>query len=239
MKSNDIILKQSDPILTSIQKCFNLIERSWAALSLNIWTFVTIVFIPLALAVAAITYLLTVLVNDKDHATFSEVFGDISGAAIAASVIAIIGSIILGIYLSIAMTLTQLRSVKGKKTSFGEVINDAHPYFWRFIGLAILSALIVIVGLVFLVIPGLIASFFLMFSTLILINENTGVIEALKKSYNLVKENWKVVLSLIIVMFAIQLPSYVPVIGTAITTVLSIMYFCLPAIIYLQLTARK
>lgn len=199
----------------------------------------TIVFIPLALAIAAATYFLYVLANDDGKINLSQVFEDMSGAAIAASVIAIIGSIILGIYLSIAMTLTQLRSVKGKKTSFSEVINDAHPYFWRFVGLAILSALIIIIGLVLLVIPGLIASFFLVFSTLILINENTGVVEALKRSYDLVKQNWKVVLSLVIVMFAIQLPSYVPIIGSAITTVLSIMYFCLPAIIYMQLTTSR
>lgn len=239
MKSNNITLKQSDPFLTSVQKCFNMIERSWAALSLNLWTFVTIVFIPLALAMAAIAYLLTVLVNDKGEVTVGQVVGDMSTPAIIASVIAILGTLILGIYLSIAMTLTQLRSAKGVKTSFGEVINDAHPYFWRFVGLSILSALIITVGLILLIIPGLIASFFLVFSTLVLINENTGVIDALKRSYDLVKKNWKVVLSLVIVMLAIQLPSSIPIIGSAITTVLSIMYFCLPAIIYTQLTSSR
>lgn len=239
MKSNKNILRQSDPLLTTVQKCFNMIEQSWAALSLNIWTFITILLIPLALATAAITYALSAVVTDDKKIDITKTLNDMSDTTIVLSLVAIVGSIMLAVYLSIAVTLTQLKSAKGVKTSFSEAINDAQPYLWRFIGLTGLSAIIIIGGLVLFILPGLIASFFLMFSALILINENTGIIEALKKSYNLVKQNWKVVLSLVIVMLAVQLPSSVPVIGSAITTVLSIMYFCLPAIIYTQLTARK
>lgn len=232
MSDKKIIIKQSDPFLDVVKKCFNLIDVSWKALSLNIWTFLTITLIPLAILISLLTYAISLVATDEGKLDTSKITNSIDETSIALGIVAVIGLAILGVYLSIATLLTQLRGAKGKKTSFKEVINDAQDYFWQFLALLVISAFMIIAGLALFVLPGIIASLFLMFAALILVNEKVSATEAIKRSFKLVKNNWKIAISLIIVSGAVQVTTYVPLIGPAISAVLSIMYFCLPAVVY-------
>jgi uncharacterized membrane protein len=112
------------------------------------------------------------------------------------------------------------------------------PFVLRFIGLGLLSAIVIIFGLILFVVPGVLAIFFLSFAPYILVDKNTGVIDAMKGSYELVKEYWKVTLGLLVVNFVIQIPSYVPVVGQLISLALGIGYFCLGAIVYVNIAGK-
>jgi len=58
-----------------------------------------------------------------------------------------------------------------------------HPQpFWKFLGTSILVGLAIAIGFVLLVVPGIIAAIFFMFSTVIVIDRNLGPIEAMKES---------------------------------------------------------
>ena len=130
------------------------------------------------------------------------------------------------------MTVTQLYSAKGKKISVGEAVHKGFPLFLRFLGLIILVVLAVCIGTVLLIIPGILAAFFFSMSTYIMFDKNTGVIEAMKRSYQLVKSNWLFVLALFMINIVVSLVSYIPFIGWITGLILSIAYFCLPAIVY-------
>jgi uncharacterized membrane protein len=58
-----------------------------------------------------------------------------------------------------------------------------HPQpYWKFLGASILAGLAVGVGLLLLVVPGIIATLFFMFATVIVIDRGLGPIEAMKES---------------------------------------------------------
>jgi uncharacterized membrane protein len=137
------------------------------------------------------------------------------------------------------LVITQIASVKGQKVEFKEAFNKGIPFVLRFIGLGLLSAVVVILGFILFIIPGLLAIFFLSFAPFILVDKNTGVIDAMKASYEMVKEYWKVTLGLLVVNFAIGLPSYVPVIGQLISLALTIGYFCLSALVYVNIAGKS
>jgi len=165
---------------------------------------------------------------------------DVTATAIIFGVIAGVGIAILLVLLSIATIIAQLASVRGEKISFKEVVNQAQPFFWRFLGLGILSILTVVAGLILLIIPGIVLAFWLIFASYIMVDKNTGVIVAMKASIALTRKNWKVALALVAVQFIIQIPSaLIPSLGSIATTALSIAYFCLPAILYLRITNDK
>lgn len=227
MEASSLPTRQEDDFFTILGNAFKLITKSWEALVLNLGTFILVYILPFIIIFSAFIFWLGSLFTggNDDISTFSIVLGIIVG----------IGICILLVLLSIATIITQLASVRGNKISFQDVINQSTPFFWRFIGLGILSALVVLAGIILLIIPGLLAIFFLIFSSYLMIDKDLGVVDSMKASYKLVKRNWKIVLALVLLQFIIQIPSIVPVFGAIITTILSITYFCLPAILYLRM----
>lgn len=61
--------------------------------------------------------------------------------------------------------------------------------FWKFVGVSLLSAICILVGLVFLIIPGIIIGILFMFVGYLVIEEKLGPIDAVKKSIELTKGN--------------------------------------------------
>jgi uncharacterized membrane protein len=136
------------------------------------------------------------------------------------------------------MVVTQIESAKGKKIDINQVIEKSKPLVLPYIGLAIVLAVLITLGFVLLIIPGLLAIFFFTLSVYILVDKKVGIFDAIKQSYELTKANWEWVLALFIVQIAVSIVSYLPLIGWLISIVLSVVYFCLPAIIYLKIAKK-
>jgi uncharacterized membrane protein len=85
-------------------------------------------------------------------------------------------------------------------------INDLwHPQpFWQFLGVALLSGLAIVVGLILLVIPGIIVILMFMFAKLLVIDRNLGPIEAMKESVRITKGHLWELLALYIVLFILN-----------------------------------
>ena len=63
-----------------------------------------------------------------------------------------------------------------------------HPRpFWKYVGTAILTALVVVIGLILLIVPGIIFALMFMFGYYFVIDKNLGPIEALKSSKRITK----------------------------------------------------
>lgn len=71
---------------------------------------------------------------------------------------------------------------------------------WEMIGLSILTAVVVSVGFLMFVIPGIIFSILLLFAPYILVLEKRGVTESIKRSYNLIKDHfWNLLLRFFVI----------------------------------------
>jgi hypothetical protein len=207
---------------------FKLIGESWKALLLNFWTLLLVIVVPIFVFLLAIPFAFVPLIVEGNGRVLT----------IVLAVAAFIAAIFLACLFFPAVTIIQLESVRGNKVTFKDVFAKSKKLALPYLGLAILVGLTVLIGIVFLIIPGLIAAFLLSMSMFILVDKNQGVIESYKQSIYLVKNNILVVLALFVVNMGVSAVSYIPAIGGIISLVLSIAYLFLPAIVYLKIAKR-
>lgn len=103
----------------------------------------------------------------------------------------IVFCIILGVlYFWVAIAYTYI-ALEDKKLSFDAVFKYARKNFWRYVGMTLLVIICLIPLYILLVIPGIIFTvFWASFSDYILLKENTGAWESMKRSKALVKGRW-------------------------------------------------
>jgi hypothetical protein len=111
------------------------------------------------------------------------------GAMMAGAFLISIIGIILGLFAH-GMTIGMAKeAIDTGSTSLGSGINIAISRFVPLLIAAIVVGIIVTIGLLLLIIPGLIAAFLLMFTFAAIIVDNIGAIEAMKKSFEIVKSH--------------------------------------------------
>ena len=96
---------------------------------------------------------------------------------------------VIGIFVEMGMVTFAIRA----HDAVGEVkIRDLwNPApFWRYLAGQILVGIIVIIGLVLLVVPGIIAALGLLFASYLIIDKKKGPIEAMKESWRIAKGHW-------------------------------------------------
>ncbi len=81
------------------------------------------------------------------------------------------------------------QAVETGTTSLNGGLSAARGRFTQLVAASVLVGVIVFIGFMLLFIPGLIATFFLMFTFVSMIVDNTGAIKAIKNSYKTVKTN--------------------------------------------------
>lgn len=207
---------------------FKLIGNSWNALLLNLWTFVLISLVPALVIIMAIIFVIIPFLSNGDGRIIT----------IVLATLAVVIALVVAFLFLPAITITQLASARGEKVEFSEVFKKSRALALPFLGLAIIVGLTVIFGLVLLIIPGIVAAFFLSMAMFILVDKNPGVINAYRQSYYLVKENILVVLALYVVNMGVSAISYIPYFGWIASLILTVAYFCLPAIIYNRISKK-
>jgi hypothetical protein len=209
---------------------FKKIKESWEALLLNISTFLIIAIIPMVMVFVASIFFAGAVASSINGNSL------VLGFSGAVAVVLILLAAVAGVIFLPAITITQLNSVRGKKIEVADAIKQGLPLVLPMLGLAILVGLSVVFGLILLIVPGLLAAFFFSMSLYIYVDNKPGVIESMKQSLELVKNNWMPVLAYFIVMIAVSIVSNFPGIGPLANFALSVAYFCLPAIIYVQIS---
>lgn len=115
------------------------------------------------------------------------------------SIILILATLVINIFIEMGLIAFALKA--HDDVGGAAFANLWHPAsFLPYVGVKILTALAVLLGLVLLIVPGIIAALALMFATYLVIDRKLGVIEALKESARLTKGNrW----NLLILMLAL------------------------------------
>lgn len=80
--------------------------------------------------------------------------------------------------------------IKDKEKSYFSALNNAYHNFWRLLGAAFLQSLIVCLGIIFFIIPGIYLGVLLAFVLPIAVFEDKGAALSLMSSISLLKNHW-------------------------------------------------
>jgi uncharacterized membrane protein len=105
-----------------------------------------------------------------------------------AQLVATLASIVLGVFITMGATTFALRAHDDVMSVKLADLWNPQP-FWRFLGAEILATIIIIVGFILLIVPGIIASLGLGFVPYVVIDRAAGPTDALKESWRITKGN--------------------------------------------------
>lgn len=139
----------------------------------------------------------------------------------AASVVASLVGVVLGILAHLGAITFSLRAHDDvEAVKIGDLWNP--QAFWRFLGTEILLAIIVFVGFLFLIVPGIIAALGFGFAPYLVVERGAGPIEALKQSWHLTKGYKWTLLVLALALIGLNLLGLVAlVVGLLVTVPIS------------------
>ena len=115
-------------------------------------------------------------------ALISKVFPTDQGGNIVFTLV----NLVIGIFIDMALIAFALAAHENVHTVTWKSV-WMPQLFWKYLGASILMGIIVVVGLVLLVIPGLIAAFGFMFTKYLVVDRKLGPVEALKESWRITK----------------------------------------------------
>lgn len=124
------------------------------------------------------------------------------GITPALNVIVYFALVVLYMVVSVLMSVALIIVIDKKAVTAKEAYKQSMKYFWRYVGLSILMSIILVIGFLLFIIPGIIMSVWFAFATLILILENSTIVESMKKSREYVRGKWWQILGRLLAMSA-------------------------------------
>lgn len=177
--------------------------------------------------------------SNSSETPWGTTFDFLDGVAVAAIVAGVVVVALLSLFFY-AMTISlSVKASQGKSPQFSELATDGKKYMLRILGLSILTVIIVAIGFILLILPGIIAIKRLIYAPYMLVNENLGVTAALKRSNELSKTHsdrtWALIGLAILVAIITGVLTVIPVFGVIASMVLSIAWSLIYPLRYLQL----
>lgn len=221
---------------------FKLWEESWKALLSNIVTFLVLYILPSILfSLFVILSFTPFLFGFNENSTISPLF-------FTMMFFSVIGSIVVYIIFYPATIVAQLQSVQNNKISIGEALKKGLSYVPAFIvygllafaaitipALLVFALMFVLVGFLLLPIVFAWAVVIAMFSLIVpyvIVNENLDGIAAINRTIALFKTNWQWFVAVALIMMAASAFGGIPFVGPIVSIAISVVYFCMPAIVY-------
>lgn len=96
---------------------------------------------------------------------------------------------VLGLSMGVGFVKIILKLVDGEEAKYGDLFSKDIMIILKLIVMGIVTGVIVVLGFIFLIVPGLILAVRLSLSTYYLIDKNLGPIEAMKASWNATRGN--------------------------------------------------
>jgi len=186
----------------------DLFSRSWKEYKENFWTIFKI-FLLFSLIPLIIVRVVSLLSNAPEKTSFFDLVS-------LFSIVGILGLILIVSYFIMTLSYLYLSLYKKQNASMnlGQAVKGGLKYFWKYLGLSLLVVILLIPLFILLIIPGLIFSIYWVFSGYVLMGENTGIWESMKRSKLIVKGRWWTVLGysilLALVMGLISIPLGIP-----------------------------
>jgi len=142
---------------------------------------------------------------------------------------------VIGTVAQIMSQSAQLEAAEDKPLNFGKLWNAVKELGVRMLGLYIVTAVVVVIGLFLLVIPGLIMLRRYFLASYVMLDKKKGIRESMNISADLSKRNTGSVWGVVGVMFLIGMLNIIPIIGGLLSFVVGGLYSVAPALRYQQL----
>ncbi len=229
--------------IASLTGAIDLFGKSYSLVRRNLNIYALVYAIPAAMVIAGVIQLLD---NNQDDAwDWSSAFsssvlgpnlGSDSSFATASTIFAIV-LFVASIISYFLATILNLRVAQGQMPGIRSLWSEFKTnWLWaRLVGLGILTILILIVGFVLLIIPGIILLWRLFLAPYILIDKKTDVMSALADSWNTTKGYAWPIYSILLFSLVLALTAVVPIVGGLIAFVLGVAYAVAPALRYQEL----
>lgn len=181
--------------------------------------------------------------RDNTGPAYSQTFSLISGLDVSSPVAASVTlSIVLGV-LSIIFTLLQtifvLRVARGGRVEFGDVWNEFKGKGLRLLGLMIVLVVLLILGFIALVIPGLIFLWRFFLAPYILLDKDTSISEAVVQSWEQTKGYAGPVYAVIGVFILIGIAGLLPLFGPLVSFLMAVAFAVVPPLRYLEIKQHR
>ena len=199
------------------------IKIGWEKTKANFWKSVAIVFI--TISIPLLMEILSKAVEEK---------GSIISFPIYMALI--IAVIYLSVSLKIGGTKLFLRIYDGENPDIKEMFST-YGVFWNFLGQSVLYAIIVFVGIILLIVPGIIFAIMFSFASFIIVDTNTKIVDSLKESANITKGSRGKLFWFFVIIALINLLGYIAL-GVGILVSVPISTFALIHV-YRELTKKK
>lgn len=215
------------PADDKLPSAFSLFKPSWEAVKVNLGTFIVL---GLLSAVLYGVFALTILGTSKNST------GSLGSGAFAALAAGSLFALLWAVIFGPAMVYVQLKSAAGTKVTASEAIKNGLHFAIKFLGLSIVMGLVIGIGFLLLIVPGLFMLRRYILAPYFLIDKNLGIMESMNQSAEASKKYSGALWGLIGVTFLISLPGIIPFIGAIVSTILGIAYYCAPALRYKEVT---
>ena len=122
------------------------------------------------------------------------------GDGILAGLVGLVGAVLTWWFFLGLMRMT-LNSYAGLPVKFEMIFKESGEVLWRYALASIMTAIIVIIGLVLLIVPGIIAQIMLCLSAFLVLEKGMKPVEALKESRRMTKgKRWELFLFLLVLV---------------------------------------
>lgn len=167
------------------------------------------------------------------------------GALVGATglLVLLFGAVNMILYLM--MLVLQVQTAAGKQPEIGELFSKiTQKWLWlRLIGLGIVASVILVIGFLLLIIPGIIAIGRLAMSPYLLIDKDMKVMDAIKASNQMGKQFsgkvWGAIGVTFLISLGTSLLAVIPIIGGVVGTLIMIAYSLVLPLRYQQLKTQK
>jgi uncharacterized membrane protein len=136
-------------------------------------------------------------------------------------------------------TRLELLAAKGKRPGLQELIDAGWKYWLRLSGLLLISILIIFIGLILLIVPGVIAFGRLIFAHYVMVDKDLGIADSIKESNRLVKGRasfvWGAIGVMVLVSLAAAILGEIPILGGALAAIVGIGFSLIIVLRYLQI----
>lgn len=144
-----------------------------------------------------------------------------------------------------ASVLVAVSNIVNKRIkSVGETLSMGWKFVWKYLGISVLSGLIIFVGFLFFIIPAIVFGVWFSFALFSLVDKNTGVVESLSKSKSLVSGVFwpvlgrNILFGFLMVSIYVAL-SFIPFVGSLLLTFFTPFHIVLSYLLYEDLKRVK
>ena len=174
---------------SSYDRVQNIYSSAWDVFTANWQIILALVAIPLLLDLVMLS---TVFSDVQDEIANTEVstFAELRESVPDGFLPYVMISLIVGLLLTGSLITTLFKVIKKKKVSLSEALGVGLERFWDVFSASIIIGLIVVTGLIFLILPGIIAGFFLLFTLHARLEKQRSISDSIRLSAQKVRKHW-------------------------------------------------